>query len=44
LAAEDLSFLGPDLAPKLEAGMFDVLIGQSADRSKMLSTEIELIL
>ena len=44
ISAEDLSFLGPDLAPKLEAGAFDILVGQSAQRDKMLSLQIELIL
>ncbi|MBV8961985.1 MAG: glycoside hydrolase family 3 C-terminal domain-containing protein [Hyphomicrobiales bacterium] len=43
ISAEDLTFLGPDLAPQLEAGGFDILVGQSADRNKMLSTQIELI-
>ena len=42
LAAEDLAFLGDDLAPRLEAGTFDVHVGRSADRKGFLSTQIEL--
>jgi beta-glucosidase len=43
LAAEDLSFLGHDLAPRLEAGAFDIHVGRNADRNGFLSTQIELI-
>jgi beta-glucosidase len=43
LAAEDLRFVGPDLAPRLEPGAFDLYVGRSAARDTLLSTRIELL-
>ena len=43
LAAEDLRFLGRDLAPRLEPGAFDLFVGRSAARDALLSTRIELL-
>ncbi|MBB4198218.1 beta-glucosidase [Rhodoblastus sphagnicola] len=40
LAAEALSCLGPDFAPRLEPGDFDISVGLSADRRKLLSARI----
>lgn len=40
LAAEALSCLGPDLEPRLEPGDFDILVGLSADRRKLLSARV----
>ena len=44
LPAESLTFIGPDLAPILEAGGFDIHVGQSADPAGFLSSSIELVL
>jgi beta-glucosidase len=43
LPAESLSFIGADLAPVLEAGWFDVHVGQSADPAGFLSSSFELV-
>ncbi|SED64426.1 beta-glucosidase [Rhizobiales bacterium GAS188] len=43
LAAEDLRFVGPDLASRLEPGAFDLYVGRSAAREGLLSTRIELL-
>jgi len=42
LAAGDLSFLGPDLAPRIEPGTIELLVGRTADRSTALRTSIRL--
>jgi beta-glucosidase len=44
LPAESLAFMGPDLAPVLEAGWFDVHVGESADPAGFLSGRFELVL
>lgn len=44
LPAESLAFMGPDLAPVLEAGWFDVHVGESADPAGFLSGSFELVL
>jgi beta-glucosidase len=44
LPAESLAFVGPTLAPVLEAGRFDIHVGQSADPAGFLSGSIELVL
>lgn len=44
LPPESLAFIGPDLAPVLEAGWFDIHIGESADPAGFLSSSIELLL
>ncbi|MGH6857301.1 MAG: fibronectin type III-like domain-contianing protein, partial [Methylocella sp.] len=43
LAAEDLRFVGPDLASRLEPGAFDLYVGRSAARDSLLRTRIELL-
>jgi beta-glucosidase len=43
LAADDLAFLGPDLKPRLEPGVFDLLIGRSAAHAKLLRTRVRLL-
>ncbi|MGH6912533.1 MAG: glycoside hydrolase family 3 N-terminal domain-containing protein, partial [Geminicoccales bacterium] len=43
LAAEDLAFLGTDLAPRLEPGRFDLLVGPSAARETLLHTSLRLL-
>jgi beta-glucosidase len=44
LPAESLAFIGADLAPVLEAGRFDIHVGQSADPAGFLTGNIELVL
>jgi beta-glucosidase len=44
LPTESLAFIGPDLAPVLEAGWFDIHVGQSADPAGFLTSSIELVL
>jgi beta-glucosidase len=44
LPAASLAFIGPDFVPVLEAGWFDVHVGQSADPAGFLSSNIELAL
>jgi beta-glucosidase len=43
LAAEELRFLGSDLAPRLEAGAIEIRVGKSAARDALLTTRIELV-
>jgi beta-glucosidase len=43
LTADDLRFLGRDLEPLLEPGAFDIYVGPSAARDRLLSTRIQLI-
>ena len=43
LAAEDLAFLGPDLAPRLEPGMIELLVGRSAAHAQLLRTSVRLL-
>jgi beta-glucosidase len=42
LPVEDLSFAGPNFEPRLEPGRFEIHVGQSAERSGLLSCAIEL--
>jgi beta-glucosidase len=42
LDASDLAFLGPDLEPKLEAGEFEIHVGQSAAPEGMLTARLVL--
>ena len=42
LPAADLRFLGADLEPVFEAGDIEILVGPSAERSRMLSTRVRL--
>src|SRR3954453_555526 len=42
LATADLAFVGPDLAPRLEPGAFDLYVGPTADRNRLLKTRIHL--
>jgi beta-glucosidase len=44
LAAEDLAFPGPDLAPRLEPGAIEILVGPAADRRRLLATSVDLVL
>ena len=43
LRTEDLAFVGLDLAPRLEAGAFEIHVGPSAARQGLLKTTIELV-
>ncbi|HEX5078510.1 MAG TPA: glycoside hydrolase family 3 N-terminal domain-containing protein [Geminicoccaceae bacterium] len=43
VGTDDLAFLGPDLAPRLEAGAFEIYVGPSAARESLLVTTIELV-
>ena len=38
-----LAFIGPDLERTLEAGRFEIHVGQSADPAELLSSSIELL-
>jgi beta-glucosidase len=40
LTPDDLSFLDRDLKPRVEPGRFEIFVGPSADRAKLLSTTI----
>jgi beta-glucosidase len=42
LAADDLAFLGPDLAPRLEPGAIELFVGRAADRETLLKTSLRL--
>jgi beta-glucosidase len=42
LAAEDLAFLGPDLMPRLEPGVLELLVGRSAAHAKLLRVSVKL--
>jgi beta-glucosidase len=44
LPTASLAFIGADFAPVLEAGWFDIHVGQSADPAGFLSSSIELVL
>jgi beta-glucosidase len=44
LPAASLAFIGPDFVPVLEAGWFEVHVGQSADPAGFVSSNIELVL
>jgi beta-glucosidase len=43
LAAQDLSFLGPDLRPRLEPGVFELAVGRSAAHAQLLRTSVRLL-
>lgn len=43
LAAEDLTFLGPDLVPRFEPGEFELYVGRTADRKTLLGTTVRLV-
>jgi beta-glucosidase len=43
LETDDLTFVGPDLAPSLEPGVFEIKVGPSAARQGLLGTSIELV-
>jgi beta-glucosidase len=40
LASEDFSFLDADLQPRIEPGSFEILVGPSADGTRLTSTTI----
>jgi beta-glucosidase len=42
LTTADLAFVGSDLASRLEPGAFDLYVGPSADRSRLVKTRIHL--
>jgi len=42
LGTDDLRFLGPDLQPMLEAGAFDILVGQSARSECLLQARLDV--
>jgi beta-glucosidase len=42
LKTEELAFLGADLTPRLEPGIFEVLVGSSAARNSLLGTQVRL--
>ncbi len=43
LAAQDLRFPGPDLEPLFEPGEIEILVGPSADRTRLLSAMVRLV-
>ncbi|MGH6928132.1 MAG: fibronectin type III-like domain-contianing protein, partial [Dongiaceae bacterium] len=43
LATDDLAFLGSDLSPRLEPGVFEIMVGPSALRSTLLRTDVRLL-
>lgn len=43
LPAADLAFLGVDLQPVFEPGKLEILVGPSAERATLLSTEVMLV-
>jgi len=43
LSADDLAFLGPDLVPRLEPGVFEIHVGPSAAKSSLLETTVRLV-
>jgi beta-glucosidase len=43
LGTADLAFVGTDLAPRLEPGVFEIHVGPSAARQGLLGTAIELL-
>jgi beta-glucosidase len=43
LAAEDLTFLGPDLVPRPETGEFELYVGRTADRKTSLKASVRLL-
>jgi beta-glucosidase len=43
LGTADLAFVGTDLAPRLEPGVFEIHVGPSAARQGLLGTTIELL-
>jgi len=44
LKTHDLTFLGPDLAPRLEAGVFGIHVGPSAAPPSLLGTTVDLVI
>jgi beta-glucosidase len=43
LAADELTFLGSDLQPRLEVGLIELFVGASAAREMLLKTSIRLV-
>lgn len=43
LMTDDLAVLGSDLAPRLEPGIFEILVGPSAARNNLLGTQVRLV-
>ena len=43
LAADDLAFLGLDLAPRLEPGEIELLVGRSAERASLRKASVRLV-
>ncbi|MGH6885521.1 MAG: glycoside hydrolase family 3 C-terminal domain-containing protein, partial [Geminicoccales bacterium] len=43
LAVDDLAFLDSRLSPRLEPGLFEILVGMRAERSSLLRTSIRLL-
>jgi beta-glucosidase len=43
LSTEDLAFLGPDLSPCLEPGVFEIHVGPSAAEDALLKTTVRLV-
>jgi beta-glucosidase len=43
LGTDDLAFLGPDLLPRVEPGVFELHVGPSAARGSLLTTTIRLL-
>ena len=43
LTTDDLTFIGTDLEPRLEPGIFEVLVGPSAKKEDLLQTTIRLL-
>ncbi len=43
LPVEELTFLGADLRPTLEPGPIELLVGQSAERQRLLKTRVQIL-
>jgi len=43
LTTDDLSFIGTDLEPRLEPGIFEIFVGPSAKKEDLLQTTIRLL-
>ena len=43
LSTDDLTFLGPDLEPRLEPGLFEIHVGPSAATESLLRTTVRVV-
>jgi beta-glucosidase len=42
-AADDLAAAGPDLAPRLQPGAYELLVGRTAERKALLATQVRVV-